>query len=482
MKKKSLKSLIVIMFLFGLLYSLISLINHYNFRTYALDLGAYTNALYDYIRFQLNDSTVFQEVKENLLSVHFDLYLILFSPFSLIFKTYTLLIIQIFFILFGGVGVYKYFCLSKKTSSLALYATTYFYLFFGVFSAISFDYHSNVIAASLVSWFFYFLKKRKFVATSFMLLFIIISKENISLWAAFICLGLMFENKKDLYIRNYLTLLFIFCVVYFLVVTSWIMPQLSNNRSYYFLYSFLGQTPLEAILHLIQHPFESIKGLFINHTNHPMGNYVKCELHVLLLVSGLPLLLLKPQYLLMLIPIYFQKLFHDWISMWGIGYHYNIEFAPILAIGIFIVISEFNNKRIMKITATVILLLTLGSTIRTMDKPFIYVDKSRVRFYKIDHYIRNYSVSEVHSRLLEIPKDAIISAQSPFLPHLSIRNTIYQFPIIKDAEYIIYSTMESPYPMESNAFFEKTKALEESNDWAIDYNKDGFTILKKHEL
>ena len=74
------KRLFLVVVVFGILYCMISLVNHYNFRTYALDLGAYTNALYDYVHFRWNDSTVFKEVGENLLSDHFDLYLIIWSP------------------------------------------------------------------------------------------------------------------------------------------------------------------------------------------------------------------------------------------------------------------------------------------------------------------------------------------------------------------------------------------------------------------
>ena len=112
------KKLTIILFGFGILYSLISLVNHYLLRTYALDLGAYSNALYDYSHFQWNDSTVFKSIKENLLADHFDLYLIIFSPLSLVFKTYTLLLVQLVFILLGGLGIYKYFIFSYKNEKL----------------------------------------------------------------------------------------------------------------------------------------------------------------------------------------------------------------------------------------------------------------------------------------------------------------------------------------------------------------------------
>ena len=114
------RGLIMAMAAFATIYVLISLVNHYNFRTYALDLGLYTNALWDYAHFQWNDSGVFKQVNENLLADHFDLYLIIFSPFSYIFGSYTLLILQISFVLLGGAGVYRYFLLSEKTKHYAL--------------------------------------------------------------------------------------------------------------------------------------------------------------------------------------------------------------------------------------------------------------------------------------------------------------------------------------------------------------------------
>ena len=481
MKSKSInKYLVLIIVFFGVLYALISFVNHYYFRTYALDLGAYTNALYDYIHFQWNDSTVFKMVKENLLADHFDLYLMLFSPLSLIFKTYTLLFVQIFFILLGGYGVYRFFMLSEKTSGLALFATLYFYLFFGVYAALSYDYHSNVVAAVTLPWFFYFIKKKDLLRASVVFLFILISKENISLWMAFVSLGLAFEYRKEPQLRNYLLMAFAFSVIYFITVISVVMPWFSNSNAYpHFNYSVLGSNGGAAMLHLIQHPVESFKILFINHTGSVHGNYVKLELHMLVLLSGLPFLLYKPQYLLMLVPIYFQKMFHDNYLMWGIGGQYSIEFAPVLSIGIFLVISEFKNRKLVKFSAILVALAAMFCTLRTMDRTVLFTNKSKIRFYQASHYSRDYDVQKVYQQLSNIPDSAVVSVQSPFLPHLSLRNNIYQFPMIKDAQYIIYSKMEEPYPLDSTLFKQKTASLEKSKQWAVIYKQDGFTILKK---
>ena len=60
-------------------FGLITFVNHVHFRTYALDLGAYTNAAYKYAHFVLADNDVFMAEHSPMLSGHFDLYLVLFS-------------------------------------------------------------------------------------------------------------------------------------------------------------------------------------------------------------------------------------------------------------------------------------------------------------------------------------------------------------------------------------------------------------------
>lgn len=467
---------------FALLYALISLVNHYNFRTYALDLGAYTNALFDYIHFQWNDSGVFKAERENLLADHFDLYLIIFSPLSLIFKTYTLLLVQIIAVLAGGVGVYKYFNREPDTKILATMAMLYFYLFFGVFSAISFDYHSNVVAASLLPWFFYHVKFRRVIPVLILFILILVSKENVSLWMSFICLGLLFQYRKDKMLRLLLLMLFVFSVVYFVLITGVVMPFISNSGAYpHFHYSCLGANSSEALLFLISNPLQAIKILFINHIYHPEANFVKLELHLFLLAAGLPLLLKKPWFLFMLIPVYIQKLFHDNYLMWGIDGQYSIEFAPVMAIGIFSVISDLRQEQHRKRIAYVLVALTTLVSFRMMDNTVMFTQKSKIRFYQEAHYRRDYDVKKIHSLLAEIPADAVVSMQSPFIPHLSLRPDVYQFPMIRDATFIIFSTKEGPYPMDTLTFNKRIEELIKSSNWNIQQYDGHFYILQKRQ-
>lgn len=477
------RTMLYIVVFFAALYSLISVVNHYYFRTYALDLGAYTNALWDYAHFQWNDSMVFQAAAENLLADHFDLYLLAFSPFLWIFGTYTLLILQIWFVLFGGIGVYRYFQLSDKTNKYPLYASIYYYLFFGLISALSFDYHSNTIAATLVPWLFYFVKREKLIASSLMLLALLVAKENISLWVSFICLGLMIEMWRRPFWRYYMASASVFSILYFILITSWIMPVLANQHAYpHFHYSVLGSKPAEAIMYMLSHPFDSIQAFFINHTGNPDGDFVKLEFLILLIVSGAYILLRKPAYIIMLIPLFFQKFFHDNVGMWGISAHYSVEFAPILAIGIFSSIASLRRSGLRKI----LIILSLGgcllATLRIMDRTVMHTDKSRIRIYQASHYKRDYNVRKAHQALKMIPDDAVVCAQSPFLPHLSLRDHIYQFPMVKDAEYIVISSKEIPYPITQEAFDQTIGEIQASGRWTQLYEEDGLYILQRTSI
>ena len=481
---KSLKSfnkfLIIALLFFGIIYSLIALINHYYFRTYALDLGAYTNALWDYAHLQWNDSTVFKTISENLLADHFDLYLIIISPLIYLFGSYTLLIVQIFAVLFGAYGIHNYLMFEHNNKKTALLGSIAFLMFFGVFSAIAFDYHSNVVATMFVPWLLLQIKKSNFKSAFLLLLLIVIAKENMALWTTFIFLGLMIEQRKNKRHLIYLFVFLLFSISYFLIITFWVMPAISINHVYpQFKYSSLGATPSQALSHLFLHPLESAGIFFTNHTHHPHGDYVKTETFIFLILSGLLFLIRKPAYLIMLIPIFFQKMFHDNYVVWSIGYQYNIEFAPILVIGSIGVINLIKKPLFKKILLGVFFIGTIIATQRSMDATIFFTNKSQIRIYQSSHYSRDFDVNKVYKILHEIPSNASVSAQNSFVPHLALRENIFQFPIINNAEYVIYSLKEDTYPLSDSLFKIKTRELETSTDWVIAHKDQDIVLLKR---
>jgi len=476
--------------LFAIVYSLLSLVNHYNFRTYAYDLGLMNNALYDYAHFRFNNCTLIQPELKNYLSEHFEIFIMLLSPFSYVFGTYTLLIFQIIFVLFGGFGVYKYIKEISSDKTISFLAQIHFYFFFGIYSALSFDFHNNVLGAVFVPWFFYFFHLKKWKWAGLFFIFMISTKENMPLWMAFVCAGFSLLYWRDKTLRF---VSFAFCllsIAYFVLVVKFVMPALANEGQEYVQirnnYSVLGSSISEMMQTIFANSFYIFKLLFVNHVRNSMGDYYKMETYIFVLLSGGILFFIRPQFIIMLIPIFAQKMFHNDFPKWGIGGHYSVEFAPICSIGAFYIISKIKLRQgagdggqIKKIVAYVLVILSLAMSIRSFDRSYAYFDRDRHRVYQMRHYNKDYDVAETYSALKLIPDEAKVSAQSPFVPHLAFRDYIYQFPIINDAEYVVFSYEENSYPLTKQSFAVQAAMILNSDEWEKIYEKNEMMILKR---
>lgn len=465
--------------LFGILFASISLVNHYNFRTYNLDLGLYTNALYDYARFQFNDSLVFKEIPENLLADHFDLYLPIFSPLSYIFGTYTLLVVQIAAVLFGAVGLFKLGEYWQSKGFFKYGIVLYFLFFFSIYSALAFDYHSNVVGAMIVPWLFLYVYKKQWLKAWLILFFICIGKENMGIWMFFVTLGLAFQFRGDRLARKQLVLMAVFTLIYTALVLGFVMPAFANGGVYpHFNYEVIGSSYSSALIYVVTHPWEAVKLLFVNHSGDIENDGLKSQLWGYVLLSGF-LVLRKPVYVFMLLPIIGQKMYHDNPFIWSVFFQYSIEFAPILAIGTFDVIRGIQSDRWRKWLIGLAVFSSWGVTLRLLDHHKNDMLNEQMKFYSSRHFRKHYYSKDVHRYLKLIPKDAIVSTQSPFSPHLALRPTIYSFPTIKDADYIFVSYMEASYPMNWEDFTNKIEEIKNDPQWEVILNENNFFLFKR---
>ena len=471
-------------FLMGGVYLLVCLVNHHLFRTYALDLGLYTHALWQYVHHGWAYSSMVKLPPEAMLGSHFDLYLPLFSPLIFLLGTSTLLVVQAMALVLGGVGVYRYFRLAQpERPAIALGAMAHFYLFFAVFSALGFDYHSTVVAACAVPWLFVAVIAYNKVAAWLLLSFMCVGQENVPLFAASISAGLWLMHRHNLAWRGQFAGMTIAALMWFVVVTQAIIPQLATEGAYSgFKYSVLGASFSEALLAPFTHPLSLIKALFFNHTGHPHGDGLKIELHILVLMSGGVLLFRKPAFLLILIPIYAQKLWHDNPAVWGIDHHYSIEFAPVLAIGAWSVIADIARVRWRNVLAATTVVLTALSTVHIMDSTVQYTDKPRIRIYQGAHYRRPYNVQSIHEAMAQIPRGVAVSAQGPLVPHLVLRDTVYLFPIVENARYIVLSPVESPYPFNPDQFAFEVANLRANLNWKVMIDRPEVVIFERLAL
>jgi len=316
-----------------------------------------------------------------------------------------------------------------------------------------------------------------------MFVLILISKENMALWMVFIGFGLIVLHRKEFYKLKYISLFTILSILYFITVMKFVMPALANEgREYiHFEYSALGQSFSEVLSTIIKKPGFIFGLLLENHLNVASAIGVKSELHFVVLLSGGVFLFLKPQYLIMLIPIYAQKLFNDDHGKWGINYQYSIEFAPIITIVAFSWIIEHKQKMRAFLISILLVGITISTTLNVLDMRIsTWYNAINHQFYAKDHYVRDFDVDGMHQILDKIPDDAIVSAQTMLVPHIAFRDRIYQFPDVSDAEYIVLLTADNnTYPLKKEKYEMKVEKYRYDKDWEIFFETDFALIFKR---
>ena len=404
-------------------YSLLSVVNHLCFHTFGLDLGVYSHALYHYAHFQPDLGTFYLDHPRNLLSDHFDLYLPLLSPLVWIFGQYTLLVVQIAAVLFGAWGVY---CLVADRGNrwVALAAMASFLSFFGIWQALAFDYHSNVVACMLLPWLILALHRGRYGWFAALTVLICLAKETMPLWLLFVMLALAWDYRRDRHALRWLAAAACFCLTYLVLVVLVVMPALCPDPSPgFWRYQHMGDSFSGMALWLLSHPLQALQQLG--------GSPQKVEFYLCLLASGgLLCLLRRPHWLLMLIPLMGQKMLSCDEAFWGIAYHYNVEFAVVVIPGVFLALTAVNHKNWRRTGAVLTLSLCIFATIYTTSKPYTWIRRENVRLLDARHY-RNDSFAARTARetLRQVPANLAVCASSPLTPHLAMRPKLYLFPV-----------------------------------------------------
>ncbi len=427
----------------GVVYCLISLVNHYLFKTYALDLGLYTHFMYEYAHFRRADLFMLDMAPQSALSAHFDLYLIILSPLVYVFGTYTLLIVQIAAVLLGGWGIYKLIGLYTDDDWLPILATATLFFSFGVIHPFAFDYHSNVLTAMMLPWLLYFIKKQRFWQSSLMVVLFVLGKENLSLWLFFIAIGLMWDYRKDRKTLWYLLAYALFGLAYFLIINMIVMPKIGGEGISR--YHHLGNNYAEIALQLITHPGEALRLLFANTSGFEHYDGVKEEFFICALATGLLFSILKPNYFLMLIPLIGQKMLSSYHLFWGVSLQYSVEFMPVLVVSSYLVIIRLKRQLPQWILAGALLLSTVLTTFYTIGLPKSYILVDHLCVYQGRHYEqKSFDAAYARELINQIPDDAYVCAATMFVPHLALREQIEDFAYnpSTEAEYVLVTTRE----------------------------------------
>ena len=447
----------------GVVYCLISLVNHYLFKTYALDLGLYTHAMYDYAHFRIDDCSMFKDVPHSILADHFDLYLLVLSPLVYVFGTYTLLIVQIVGALLGGWGIYKLIRLYTDEEWMPLLATASFFFSFGVIHPFAFDYHSNVLTTMMLPWLLYYIKRKRFGLASLFVVLFVIGKENMSLWLFFIVTGLIWDYKQDKKTLWYLGAYALFSLLYFYLINMVVMPALGGAGGGFARYAYLGDNYVDIAKKLLMKPMETVRLLFVNTSNLSRFDGLKAEFYMCALLSGMLFTILKPNYLWMLIPLVGQKMLAVDPMFWGVSLQYSVEFMPVLIIASYLVFFKLKNRILRWCLSGALFVSIVLTTFFTIGVPKSTILVDQLCVYQGRHYRQTKFDADYARQLVKmIPEDAYVCVASMFVPHLALRSQIEDFAYTKDtgAEYVLVTKSYFDYKRRGELMFGNSEDFE----------------------
>lgn len=424
---------VAIIVFFSLVFALISIPNHFFFRTHALDLGMFNQALYQY---SIGQWAVFSQglngQSVNYLSDHFSPITILLSPFRYLFGTYTLLVFQIIAGAIAGSYCYKLALLRGYSVNLSAIILLHFFSLWGLYSAFAYDFHANVFGSFLIFPFlFYALKNEKWKTLLFLIL-ILISKENLALIVGAIALVVAFmEFRRTHRWNKILTWCAVISVFYFLIITLVVMPSLNDGgtvSSVQSTYGKYGKNLSEVFVYFLSHPLQVIQGILLDNTGEVAKTKITSLFFVLL--SGGFLIIIRPIFLIAFIPIIAQKFLSSNTLMWDIHKQYSIELCVVLSLLVVYSVSELKWEKLklpfLSILASLALYYSIREVVRKSDEANIFSGR---------HYASNIDRAEVDKIKEIISEVTVISVSSNLSPHLSFRSLVYTFPDLGESEH-----------------------------------------------
>ena len=470
---------ISIVLLFSVIFALVSFPNHYYLRTYALDLGMFNHALYDFAHGRANYFTLNLHGRDMpYLADHFSPITFLYAPLQYIFGSWTPLVIQWLAILAGGWGMFRLSMHLLQNnivrSSLIMF---HFFSIWGILFALSFDFHNNVIAAMLVPWLFLCFEKKQRAGSWLCALLIMLSKENMALWLVFLISGYGMLRFRDIrsYLRQYL-LPSLLVFLYFILVLIVIMPALGADQN-----SQTGRygNPSALLQQWIQQPL-TFAALWTDiNENGQVYHGMRNQVWLMLLLSGGIFMLRRPAFLWMILPILAQKFLSGDPNIIGITHHYSIEFVPVLSTALLWQVKAKQEQKLRWLP--VICLITLAATIWSIHHTFFPGYNNRnIAFYMADHYRSEHpDIGFIRKKLRSIPEEAAVSTSSELSPHLALRRRIYHYPNVRDASYIIVLNAHTNFYPLGEEEFRKRIQTHLNEGFAIVCNQNDLLILHK---
>jgi len=405
------------------------------------------------------------------LGGHFDIFLVLLTPFYAIWPSPKMLLFVQTLIL--GLGAWPLFLITRKLlkSSLAGLVFAFAYLISPILGAGAlFDFHAVTLVAPFLFFAFYFLIEKRYFWYFVFIFLAITCKEEIAFLIFLLGIYVYLKHNKKLGIATSLTSLVWFLVIFFII-----MPHFRQGADYLFLnrYSYLDYSSQTGFLKsLLLHPGAVIINLF----------KIQKLIYFLYLILPFGGLMLFSLFTILGFPSFAIYILSDNENILSGGFHYSVPLLFYLIMGSIYSIKFWLKK--LKLHKSVLysflVFIFLSSIFFGYDFRFmrlgIQFDRPRFNIHT--------TVTEHNKKINEVkklvPSNASVSVSLVSGVHFAARKDIYIFPLINNADYIV---LEQPgWSWDVTNVNDLQKAINEvhkNKDYQVIYDNQDYFVAKK---
>jgi uncharacterized membrane protein len=450
-------------------YATYSVLNHMHFGTYAYDLGIFDQVMWHYSRFEIPETTVVG--LPTALGDHFHPILLLLTPLYWVWSDPRILLVaQAILIAVSIVPVFIW-CRERVGRGPAYLLAGAYVMFWGVHSAVAFDFHEIAFAPVLLASLLIAADRGQWRAFGALVVALLLVKENLALLVVFIGLYVAIvhgERRRGMIAAGV-------AIGWFFLTTKLLIPWFGGGRGFrHFRYQQFGSDLPEALGHMLRYPW-TVFEVFVDQD-------AKVRTLILLFAPFLALIFLSPLAIL-LIPLLAERMYSTNPFLWGTSAHYSLVIAPVLVMGTADGLARLMRRlpaerrhraRGYALACTwVIFVVNVGAA---GDKP--------LRALTDPEFYSRSSADDIASRMVSlVPPGATVAAQSHFVPHLSQRQGVFQLgPGKPTAEYIVANSgldFQLRYP--DLRYVDKRRLLRDRADrYGPVFYEDGWVVLRRY--
>jgi uncharacterized membrane protein len=433
-------------------YAVYSVMRHLRYESKVLDMGVYSQVVWQWSRFREPANSVQHFPHE--LGDHFSPILALFAPAYWIHPgPVSALIGQAILIGLSIVAVER-FARRRLGRPLGLAVALSYALFWGVWSAVDFDFHETAFAAALLAWAVDAADTRKWKRTAILLVGLLFVKEDMGLVVAAFGVWLLTQRARQpglIAIAGGL--------IAFVVVNQLVMPAFGGggeSGSDHRVYGELGSSPVAAAWHVVTKPLTTADLL-----THPAG---KLQLLVLVFGAFLFLGLLSPLTIVTL-PQLVERLVGTDFHLWAPDYHYTLAIAPILAMGAADGLARLRRwleptpvaRAVPAALGAGLVLLGVGSAVTGPPK----------RLLQASFYSRTDLDRARDAAVRVVPRSASVAADPLIIPHLSSRRHVF-LPGPSELRQVRWLVAQPP-----------AHSSPRIDGWRVVFEREGVFVLKR---